>query len=44
MVDRLKMHTPDAVFRDSGMKNDSVITRFKQIFETYGPRMVRRVL
>ena len=33
-----------AVFRDSGMANDSVMTNFDQIFETYSPRTVRRVL
>ena len=33
-----------AVFRDSGMANDSVITNFEQIFETYSPRTVRKVL
>jgi adenine-specific DNA-methyltransferase len=32
------------VFRDSGMATDSVITSFEQIFETYSPRTVRRVL
>ena len=33
-----------AVFRDSGMASDSVITNFEQIFETYSPRTVRKVL
>lgn len=33
-----------AVFRDSGMANDSVMTNFDQIFETYSPRTIRRVL
>ncbi len=33
-----------AVFRDSGMANDSVMTNFEQIFETYSPQTVRRVL
>lgn len=33
-----------AVFRDSGMANDSVATNFEQIFETYSPETVRRVL
>lgn len=33
-----------AVFRDSGMANDSVATNFDQIFETYSPSTVRKVL
>lgn len=33
-----------AVFRDSGMQNDSVATNFDQIFETYSPSTVRKVL
>ena len=33
-----------AVFRDSSMANDSVATNFDQIFETYSPQTVRRVL
>lgn len=33
-----------AVFRDSGMANDSVITNFEQIFETYSPKTQRKVL
>ena len=33
-----------AVFRDSGMASDSVATNFEQIFETYSPKTVRRVL
>lgn len=33
-----------AVFRDSSMANDSVATNFDQIFETYSPEMVRKVL
>lgn len=33
-----------AVFRDSSMANDSVATNFDQIFETYSPDTVRRVL
>lgn len=33
-----------AVFRDSGMVSDSVITNFEQIFETYSPQTVRKVL
>lgn len=33
-----------AVFRDSSMANDSVATNFDQIFETYSPTTVRKVL
>ena len=33
-----------AVFRDSSMSNDSVATNFDQIFETYSPDTVRKVL
>ena len=33
-----------AVFRDSGMANDSVATNFEQIFETYSPKTQRKVL
>lgn len=33
-----------AVFRDSSMANDSVATNFDQIFETYSPGTVRKVL
>ena len=33
-----------AVFRDSGMANDSVATNFDQIFEAYGNKTKRRVL
>ena len=33
-----------AVFRDSGMANDSVMTNFEQIFETYSPKTKRKVL
>ena len=33
-----------AVFRDSSMQNDSVATNFDQIFETYSPSTVRKVL
>ena len=33
-----------AVFRDSSMANDSVATNFEQIFETYSPNTVRKVL
>ena len=33
-----------AVFRDSSMANDSVATNFDQIFESYSPDTVRKVL
>ena len=33
-----------AVFRDSSMANDSVATNFEQIFATYSPKTVRKVL
>ena len=33
-----------SVFRDSGMASDSVATNFEQIFETYSPKTVRRVI
>ena len=33
-----------AVFRDSGMASDSVMTNFEQIFETYSPKTQRKVL
>ncbi|PFO04680.1 site-specific DNA-methyltransferase [Bacillus sp. AFS076308] len=33
-----------AVFRDSGIASDSVATNFEQIFETYSPITVRKVL
>lgn len=33
-----------AVFRDAGIASDSVMTNFEQIFESYSPRTVRRVL
>jgi adenine-specific DNA-methyltransferase len=32
------------VFRDSGISNDSVATNFEQIFETYSPSTIRKVL
>jgi adenine-specific DNA-methyltransferase len=33
-----------AVFRDSSMASDSVAVNFEQIFETYSPNTVRKVL
>ena len=37
-------HPLYAVFRDAGMANDSVMTNFEQIFETYSPGTQRKVL
>lgn len=39
-----QQHPFYAVFRDSGMANDSVATNFEQIFETYSPKTQRKVL
>lgn len=39
-----KKHPAYAVFRDSGMESDSVAANFDQIFETYSPETVRKVL
>lgn len=39
-----KMQPFYAVFRDSSMATDSVATNFEQIFETYSPKTVRRVI
>ncbi len=39
-----KMKPYYAVFRDSGMASDSVITNFDQIFRTYSPQTERKVL
>ena len=39
-----KMHPIYAVFRDSSMANDSVAANFEQIFATYSPQTVRKVL
>jgi len=33
-----------AVFRDSSLADDSVATNFEQIFATYSPSTVRKVL
>ena len=33
-----------AIFRDSSMANDSVAANFEQIFKTYSPETVRKVL
>jgi len=39
-----KQHPFYAVFRDSSIANDSVMTNFEQIFETYSPKTQRKVL
>lgn len=39
-----KLHPFYAVFRDSSMATDSVMTNFDQIFETYSPKTQRKVL
>lgn len=39
-----KQHPFYAVFRDSSMASDSVAANFEQIFETYSPQTVRKVL
>ena len=39
-----KRHPFYAVFRDSSMADDSVAANFEQIFETYSPQTVRKVL
>ncbi len=39
-----QQHPFYAVFRDSGMATDSVMTNFEQIFETYSPKTQRKVL
>ena len=39
-----KMRPCYAVFRDSGMADDSVMANFEQIFATYSPDTVRKVL
>lgn len=39
-----KQHPYYAVFRDSSMADDSVATNFEQIFMTYSPQTVRKVL
>lgn len=39
-----KLHPNYAVFRDSGMANDAVMTNFEQIFESYSPKTQRKVL
>lgn len=39
-----KLNPYYAVFRDSSFANDSAMTNFEQVFNTYSPQTVRRVL
>ena len=39
-----KKHPFYAVFRDSSMSDDSIATNLDQIFDTYSPQTVRKVL
>ena len=39
-----RKHPFYAVFRDSSMASDSVAANFEQIFETYSPNTIRKVL
>lgn len=39
-----KMQPFYAVFRDSSLSNDSVATNFEQLFKTYSPNTIRKVL
>lgn len=39
-----KMQPLYAIFRDSSLSNDSVATNFEQIFKTYSPNTIRKVL
>ena len=39
-----KMQPLYAVFRDSSLSNDSVATNFEQIFKTYSPNTIKKVL
>lgn len=39
-----RRHPFYAIFRDSGLANDSVAVNFEQIFETYSPKTRRKVL
>ena len=39
-----KMQPQYAVFRDSSMADDSTATNFEQIFKTYSPNTVTKVL
>ena len=45
VVTEIAKHKPYyAIFRDSGIASDSVATNFEQIFATYSPTTVRKVL
>jgi adenine-specific DNA-methyltransferase len=44
VTEMAKQHPVYAVFRDSGMGSDSLMTNFDQIFKTYSPETVRKVL
>ncbi|MCI1428091.1 MAG: site-specific DNA-methyltransferase, partial [Eubacterium sp.] len=44
VTEMAKQHPVYAVFRDSGMSSDSLMTNFDQIFKTYSPETVRKVL
>lgn len=45
VIKAVAQEKPDyAVFRDSSMADDSVATNFEQIFKTYSPKTVRKVL
>ena len=44
LTDIAKMQPLYAVFRDSSFSNDSVATNFEQIFNTYSPNTIRKVL
>ncbi|MBQ7560643.1 MAG: site-specific DNA-methyltransferase [Synergistaceae bacterium] len=44
VIDIAKRRPNYAVFRDSGMANDSVMTNFEQIFKTYSPDTKRSVI
>ena len=39
-----KMHPLYAVFRDTSMATDSTATNFEQIFKTYSPDTVTKIL
>ncbi len=44
MIEIAKQKPYYAVFRDSGFRNDSDLVNYEQIFKTYSPDTVRRVL
>lgn len=44
-IKKIAEKTPDyAVFRDSSMSDDSVVTNFNQIFDRVSPRTIRKVI